>query len=727
MKVCANCGNKLRKTDRFCGKCGSSMYNEVSSRAKYCLYCGQILDAKAKFCVKCGKDCESISLSFLDEQSEMPENVELDFLNGQRAEDANVEAGQFEESGLVTEEPEVPGETEVAKAARLARNEAQKAAAEAEADAKACEEAEADIERITETLAAFEEEYKQKKLEIENRIEEAKAKAEELKLSAEASKRIAAEKEEARAVAETELEEEIERLRKEEEERLRKEEEERLRREEEERLRKEEEERLRREEEERLRREEEERLRKEEEERLRKEEEERLRREEEERLRKEEEERLRREEEERLRREEEERLRREEEERLRREEEERLRLEEEERLRKEEEERLRREEEERLRREEEERRLEEERLRKEEEERLRREEEERRLAEEKRIKELNDMVDDAVDCCKKALARYEKNHENGRSSLEAALDRVNVMKQKVGDEIDYSDVLPYLYDIEEIMGITYYKEGATKLAFPLIRDAAENGRKKARIYQGFWYIRNRDKIPKEPEFMVNYMNEVMEYVEDEDDELVAYGTFARVYRDGITTRKDPVKAYNYYVKAAEKEDPWGMAMVGQSLMYGDGVLKNGKEALVWNEKAALAGSEAGMRNLAICYDYGTGTKRDATKAIEWYKKLLEKMGNDRFAMYRIALCLADPDREYGTNPTDEMLAEAYNYAEKSVQAGEINANYVIGYLFYLGKPCQKDYANAVTYFTKAANNGNKRAKDWLTHFVRTGSGNYNFR
>ena len=668
MKVCANCGNKLRKTDRFCGKCGSSMYNEVSSRAKYCLYCGQILDAKAKFCVKCGKDCDSISLSFLDEQSEVPENVELDFLNGQRADDVNGEAA---EQAVPDENAEVPGETEIAKAARLARIDAQKAALEAEADAKACEEAEADIVKITETLTAFEEEYKQKKLEIENRIEEAKARAEDLKLSAEASKRLAAEKEEAKVAAEAALEEEIERLRKEEEERLR--------------------------------------------------------REEEERLRKEEEERLRREEEERLRKEEEERLRREEEERLRREEEERLRLEEEERLRKEEEERLRREEEERLRREEEERRLEEERLRKEEEERLRREEEERRLAEEKRIKELNDLVDDAVECCKKALAKYEKNHENGRSSLEAALDRVNVMKQKVGDEIDYSDVNPYLFEIEEIMGITYYKEGATKLAFPLIRDAAENGRKRASIYQGFWYIRNRDKIPKEPEFMVKYMNDVMDYIEDEDDELVAYGTFARIYRDGITTRKDPVKAYDYYVKAAEKGDPWGMAMVGQSLMYGDGVAKNGKEALAWNEKAALAGSEAGMRNLAICYDYGTGTKRDALKAIEWYKKLLEKMGNDRFAMYRIALCLSDPDREYGTNPTDEMLAEAYNYAEKSVQAGEVNANFVIGYLFYLGRPCQKDYANAVTYFTKAANNGNRRAKEWLTHFVRTGSGNYNFK
>ncbi|MCR5634546.1 MAG: zinc ribbon domain-containing protein [Lachnospiraceae bacterium] len=652
MKVCANCGNKLRKTDRFCGKCGSSMYNEVSSRAKYCLYCGQILDAKAKFCVKCGKDCDSISLSFLDEQSEVPENVELDFLNGQRADDVNGEAA---EQAVPDENAEVPGETEIAKAARLARIDAEKAALEAETDAKACEEAEADIVKITETLVAFEEEYKQKKLEIENRIEEAKARAEDLKLSAEASKRLAAEKEEAKVAAEAALEEEIERLRKEEEERLR------------------------------------------------------------------------REEEERLRKEEEERLRREEEERLRREEEERLRLEEEERLRKEEEERLRREEEERLRREEEERRLEEERLRKEEEERLRREEEERRLAEEKRIKELNDLVDDAVEYCKKALAKYEKNHENGRSSLEAALDRVNVMKQKVGDEIDYSDVNPYLFEIEEIMGITYYKEGATKLAFPLIRDAAENGRKRASIYQGFWYIRNRDKIPKEPEFMVNYMNDVMNYIEDEDDELVAYGTFARIYRDGITTRKDPVKAYDYYVKAAEKGDPWGMAMVGQSLMYGDGVAKNGKEALAWNEKAALAGSEAGMRNLAICYDYGTGTKRDALKAIEWYKKLLEKMGNDRFAMYRIALCLSDPDREYGTNPTDEMLAEAYNYAEKSVQAGEVNANFVIGYLFYLGRPCQKDYANAVTYFTKAANNGNRRAKEWLTHFVRTGSGNYNFK
>ena len=301
------------------------------------------------------------------------------------------------------------------------------------------------------------------------------------------------------------------------------------------------------------------------------------------------------------------------------------------------------------------------------------------------------------------------------------------MKKQVGDEIDYSDVLEYEYDMAEIVGISYYREGQTKLAMPLIKEAAENGRKRAGIYQGLWYVRNRDKIPKQPEFMVEYMNDAMNYIEDEDDEIAANSILARVYRDGVTTRKDPGKAFDYYIKVAEKEDPWGMAMVGQALMYGDGVKKNGKEAIVWNEKAALAGSEAGMRNLAICYDYGTGTKRNAAKAVEWYKNLLNKMGNDRFAMYRIALCLSDPDGEYNVTPTDENLAEAFDMALKSAEAGEINANYVLGYLYYLGKPVQKDYISAVTYYTKAANAGNQRAKEKLTHFVKNGLGGYSYR
>ena len=81
MKVCAKCGTKIGRKDRFCSKCGGTSFNETSTKVKFCLYCGAVIDSKAKFCAKCGKSCEGdISLSFLDEKKAVPENVELDFL-----------------------------------------------------------------------------------------------------------------------------------------------------------------------------------------------------------------------------------------------------------------------------------------------------------------------------------------------------------------------------------------------------------------------------------------------------------------------------------------------------------------------------------------------------------------------------------------------------------------------------------------------------------------------
>ena len=93
-------------------------------------------------------------------------------------------------------------------------------------------------------------------------------------------------------------------------------------------------------------------------------------------------------------------------------------------------------------------------------------------------------------------------------------------------------------------------------------------------------------------------------------------------------------------------------------------------------------------------------------------------------MYRIAVCLCDPDKEYGVKPTEEDYAEAVACAQKAVDDGEDNANYVLGYLHMIGKGLPKDYNKAVSYFTKAANFGNSRAKDKLKRFTRSGSGNY---
>ena len=86
-RVCANCGHRLGRKDKFCGECGSSDITETASvfgfeiapKTKKCIYCGETLEGKAKFCWKCGKPTEGgIDLSFLDRKGNdyvAPENI----------------------------------------------------------------------------------------------------------------------------------------------------------------------------------------------------------------------------------------------------------------------------------------------------------------------------------------------------------------------------------------------------------------------------------------------------------------------------------------------------------------------------------------------------------------------------------------------------------------------------------------------------------------------------
>ena len=605
VKICTNCGSKLGKKDKFCDKCGSSTFAEVSNKAKFCHNCGSVIEGKAKFCAKCGKPVENgISLAFLDEKPGAPVNADLDFLKTPEqlaAEQAAAGNGtqfsvmeSYDEDSLNTQE-KLDFET-------------------------------ASLENIRKELEA-------RKAEIELLVkqqEEKAAKVEELK------KQDEIEKEEARK---------------------RQEEEERRRKEEEERLRKEEEERKKREEEERLKREEEERIRKEEEERLRKEEEERLRREEEERIRREEEERLRKEEEERLRKEEEERKARE--------------------------------------------------------------------AEEARLKALKEDVAACVKNCDAAIEGYKKNPESHRADLQAGLDKIETLKKEAGDDVDTSSLNEAYYKIQEILGVLYYKEGAYKLAVPMLEYATAQGSIKASIYYCQWLIKNRSKMPKEPDYLKKLMEDsINSGLLSEEEKAMCYGSLAKILHDGIGTSRNLPEAFEYFKKGAALGDVKAIAKVGQCYLYGEGVTKDGKLALEWSEKAANEGNETGIRNVAVCYDFGTGTKKDAKMAIEWYKKLLDKVENDRFAMYRIAYCTINPDKEYNMKADEAMMKEAFTYATKAVEGGEENANYLLGYLYMTGKVVMMDYNKAVAHFTKAANFGNSKARDKVKLFVKNGSGNY---
>ena len=271
----------------------------------------------------------------------------------------------------------------------------------------------------------------------------------------------------------------------------------------------------------------------------------------------------------------------------------------------------------------------------------------------------------------------------------------------------------------------YYKEGAYKLAVPMLEYATDQGSIKASIYYCQWLIKNRSKMPKEPDYLKKLMEDsINSGLLSEEEKAMCYGSLAKILHDGIGTSRNLPEAFEYFKKGAALGDVKAVAKVGQCYLYGEGVTKDGKLALEWSEKAANEGNETGIRNVAVCYDFGTGTKKDAKMAIEWYKKLLDKVENDRFAMYRIAYCTINPDKEYNMKADEAMMKEAFTYATKAVEGGEENANYLLGYLYMTGKVVMMDYNKAVAHFTKAANFGNSKARDKVKLFVKNGSGNY---
>ena len=753
MRICANCGNKLGKKDRFCGKCGSSEINETTSifgfdfgpKTKKCIYCGTTLEGKAKFCWSCGKSTEGgISLSFLDEkkqsepsaqlggfapaQEQQPaeatqmaspaspapvqqsENVpELDFLKS--PEDFSSSLGGNEGSGI-THNPasHLSGQTVEHK---KADNSAMPQAAvwsipqdpdqvptppplpEPTSHPAPLRISTPDVDPAEAEKIAAEEAAKRAEEERKAAEEAAKKAEEERKLAEEAARKAEEEKKRAAEEAARKAEEE----RKKAEEERKKAEEEAAKRAEEER-KKAEEEAKKKAEEERKKAEEEAKKKAEE---AKKAEEERLKQEEE--KKKAEEERKKAEEEAKKKAEE---ARKAAEEAAKKAEEERKKAEEEAK-----------------------KKAEEEAKKKAEEERKKAEEEAARKAkEEAERKALAELRKDADTSATAAIKATKKGTPESYNELAAALDKYRDYEKKTGinmsDEADNDTFI----SVEDILGTHYYDEDAFKLAVPLISDAARHGKAKSGLYYVDHVVRNRTLMPEDEGALKNILDKAMEdkdIMSNKDMKIKLLLLNAKIYKEGLTVKKNMETAFGYYKQAAELGSPKGTGYVGNCLLYGDGVKRDPKAAFEWNMKAAEAGEERGIRNVAVAYDYGTGIKHDALEAVKWYKKLLEIVSNDRFAKYRIAYSLANPDKIIGFRPDESQLKEAYDYAEAALEAGEGEAEYVLGYLKTLHVNGGPNYTESYTHFAKVANRGNEKAREWMAKFVKNGNGTYMFR
>ncbi|KAK6505353.1 hypothetical protein TWF481_007258 [Arthrobotrys musiformis] len=219
------------------------------------------------------------------------------------------------------------------------------------------------------------------------------------------------------------------------------------------------------------------------------------------------------------------------------------------------------------------------------------------------------------------------------------------------------------------------------------------------------------------------------------------------YEYGWGTKKEPLKAVQFYRASAARNHPGAMTRLAMACLRGDlGIADGYKEGLKWLKRATeaadyqypnapfelgklhevgddkdifkdpgysaqlyaqaaeLGHAEASYR-LGEAYEKGTlECPQDAALSIHYYTGAAE-LG---FAPAQLALCawytvgappLLEPDE-----------SEAYAWAMKAAERGLAKAAYTVGYFTEMGIGCIRDEVGANMWYVRAAEQGDDRAK-----------------
>ena len=259
------------------------------------------------------------------------------------------------------------------------------------------------------------------------------------------------------------------------------------------------------------------------------------------------------------------------------------------------------------------------------------------------------------------------------------------------------------------LGQAYFAIGDSKNAMYWYRLAAEQDSIAAWISVGFMY---------------NYGYGVdQDYVEAvhwyqlaaDEGEAAAQFNLGLMYQDGHGVEQNYAKAFELFDLAAAQEYNAAYTSIGYLYSKGYGVEKNDDKAVQYYELAAEQDDPYGIYNLANNYDYGRGAEQDLTRAITLYQEVLQ-YGNPIYhqdILISAARRLGQMhDEGIGVNQNHVKALEYYQ------QAADLNDEYSLGVLY----ESQQNFAEAIYWYRRAANEGIKSAMEKLVVIYEEGIG-----
>ncbi|OLN86080.1 Chitin synthase regulatory factor 3 [Colletotrichum chlorophyti] len=232
------------------------------------------------------------------------------------------------------------------------------------------------------------------------------------------------------------------------------------------------------------------------------------------------------------------------------------------------------------------------------------------------------------------------------------------------------------------------------------------------------------------------------------------------HEEGGGTRKDPLKAIQWYKRAATLGDTPAMYKVGMILLKGLlGQPKNPREAVGWLKRAAEradAENPHALHELGLLYE--SAAPNDAIIKDEAYAFQLFRQAADlgyKFSQYRLGCayeyglmgCPIDPRQsimwysraaQQGEHQSELSLSgwyltgsdnvlqqsdtEAYLWARKAATAGLAKAEYAMGYFTEVGIGVPANMEDAKRWYWRAAAQDFPKARERLEDLKRAGKG-----
>lgn len=228
------------------------------------------------------------------------------------------------------------------------------------------------------------------------------------------------------------------------------------------------------------------------------------------------------------------------------------------------------------------------------------------------------------------------------------------------------------------------------------------------------------------------------------------------YEVGAGTKRDNGRAVQFYKKAAALGDPLAMHKVAIVLLYGKmSQKKNLKEGITWLKRAAgtansqhpesihdLAqcyekkggcpvlipdeqyafelysraaefGYAASQYRLGSCYEFGIlGCTIDAANSIKWYSRAADQGYSDA----ELALSSWYLSGSHGVLQQSDL--DAYMWARKAAERGNAKAQYQVGNCFEIGIGVDADSQEAMSWYSKADEQGHKRSAQRLVELKK---------